>query len=132
MFKIHKKIKYALLALKYMSAKTPDELTTAKEICSSYRIPFDPTSRVLQIMTQNGILKAEQGAYGGYRITGELPKISLYALSHMIIGPVAVTDCCNDRNQCARESDCVLKEPMGRLNARMLKVFKEIRITEMI
>lgn len=64
MFKINRKIEYALIALKHMSHKKPGQLTSAKEICDIYRTPFDPTSRVLQILSQNGILQAEQGARG--------------------------------------------------------------------
>src|ERR1044072_7238661 len=66
MFKINRKLEYALFSLRYMSAKAPGQLTSAKEICDIYHTPFDPTSRVLQIMAQHGILRAEQGAHGGY------------------------------------------------------------------
>lgn len=132
MFKIHKKVKYALLSLKYMTAKPKDELTTAKEICQFHNIPFDPTSRVLQIMTQNQILEAEQGAYGGYRLKGDLNKVSLFDLSKMIIGPFAVTDCCEGIHDCERMESCALKAPMGKLNVRMIKVFKEVKVIEMI
>ena len=60
MFKINRKIEYALIALKHMSAKSPGQLTSAKEVCDIYSTPFDPTSRVLQIMTQHEVLHAEQ------------------------------------------------------------------------
>ena len=132
MFKIHKKVKYALIALKYMRSKPKDELSTAKEICTRFDIPFDPTSRVLQIMTQREILRAEQGAYGGYRLVGDLSKISLFDLTRMIIGPFAITDCCTEGEKCERITICVLKEPMAKLNTRMIKVFKEIKVSEMI
>ncbi len=132
MFKIHKKVKYALIALKYMKSKHKDELSTAKEICTRFDIPFDPTSRVLQIMTQHGLLKAEQGAYGGYRLNGDPTRVSLYELTHMIIGPFAVTDCCTDGAGCERISICVLKDAMAKLNGKMIKVFKEVKVMEMI
>jgi Rrf2 family protein len=132
MFKIHKKVHYALTALKYMKSRPKDELMTAKEICTRFGLPFDPTSRVLQIMTQKGILKAEQGAYGGYRLVGNLAKISLYELTHMIIGPLVVADCCTEGATCERVSACDLKDSMARLNARLIKVLKELKVSEMI
>ena len=133
MFKIHKKVKYALTALKYIQGKPAKELTTAKEICSAFRIPFDPTSRVLQIMAQHKILTAIQGAYGGYRLEGDLSKLSVYDLSRMLIGPLAVSDCCLTKApRCERSSACVLKGSMGKLNTRLMNVFKDILVTELI
>jgi Rrf2 family protein len=132
MFKIHKKVKYALTALKYMRKKPAKDLSTAKEICLEFKIPFDPTSRVLQIMTQNEILSAVQGAYGGYRLVGKLDKISLYDLSRMVVGPISITDCTAEDCQCSRLSDCVLRDEMARLNGKLIKVLKEIPLIEML
>lgn len=67
MFKINRKLEYALIALNHIGSVEKGELTTAKEICDTYNIPFDPTSRVLQIMTQKKILQAAHGVNGGYR-----------------------------------------------------------------
>ncbi|MBF0569351.1 MAG: Rrf2 family transcriptional regulator [Candidatus Omnitrophica bacterium] len=132
MFKIHKKIEYALTALKYMKGKKAGELATAGEICEKFGIPFDPTSRTLQIMAQKGILKAEQGAYGGYRIAGDLSKVTIYDLNDMIVGPMAVTKCSGKKDTCEHTSKCTLKGAMAKLNAKMLKVFREVKVSEMI
>jgi Rrf2 family protein len=132
MFKIHKKVKYALIALKHMSACKPKELVTAKEICTRFDIPFDPTARVLQLMAQKGVLKAEQGAHGGYRLVGDLDKLTIYGLSQMVIGGVAVTDCVSEKGGCHRVDECVLKGAMAKLNARIVGAFKGVSVREMI
>src|SRR3954462_3369914 len=93
MFKINRKIEYALIALKHMSLKAPGQLTSAKEICDIYHTPFDPTARVLQIMAQHEILRAEQGAHGGYQILKDLSKVTLYELTEMIEGPMTIVNC---------------------------------------
>ena len=132
MFKIHKKLKYALSALKHMAHSGENGLVTAKEICSKYDIPFDPTSRVLQLMAQQGILKAEQGAYGGYRLAGDLGKLTVYELSRTVVGEFSVTDCAAAKASCDRLAHCVLKEAMVKLNAKVVKTFKDVAVTEMI
>ncbi len=132
MLHVHKKIKYALTALKYMKGKKGRELTTAKELSERFAIPFDPTSRVLQIMSQKGILEAVQGAGGGYRLIGRLSSYSLYDLTCMIIGPFAVTDCAQKDGVCGHIDSCVLKKAMFRLNGKVLKVFQDTRLSEMI
>ena len=132
MLKFNKKVEYALTALKYMRAKSDGELTTSKEICTAYDIPFDPTSRVLQIMAQHKILEAVQGAYGGYRLKGNLSRVNVYDLNTMIIGPMAVADCANGKGSCNRRDKCILKGAMGKLNNRVLDVFKQVKVSEMV
>jgi len=132
MFKIHKKVKYALIALKYMSGLKSEELTTAKEICTQFEIPFDPTARVLQLMAQNGVLKAEQGAHGGYRLVGDLEKLTIYSLSQMVVGGLSVTDCASEKGACDRGHACVLKGAMAKLNTAVVKAFKAVSVREMI
>ena len=132
MFKIHKKVKYALIALKYMSSLKPGELTTAKEIGTEFDIPFDPTARVLQLMAQNGVLKAEQGAHGGYRLVGDLDKLTIHALSQMVVGGLAVTDCASEKGVCDRVDACVLKGAMVKLNATIVKALKDVSVRDMI
>ncbi|MBN1870495.1 MAG: Rrf2 family transcriptional regulator [Candidatus Omnitrophica bacterium] len=133
MFKINKKIGYALIALKHMSQKNPGQLTSAKEICEMYNIPFDPTSRVLQIMTQKGILHAEQGAKGGYQIIKDLCKISTRELSEMIIGPIKITNCAHDDfSKCSISSKCLISKSMVNLNDSIKNLFSTIMVGELI
>ena len=133
MFKINRKIEYALIALKYMSHKAPGQITSAKEICDMYHTPFDPTSRVLQIMSQEGILQAEQGAKGGYQVIKDLSKVSMRELSDMIIGPIEIAGCFHgDNSNCGITATCHIIAPMLNLNEKLNKLFAEIMVTDLI
>lgn len=133
MFKINRKIEYALIALKHMSSKTPGQLTSAKEICDIYHIPFDPTSRVLQIMAQNHILQAEQGARGGYQIVKDLSKLTMKELSDIITGPIEIANCFHgDYSQCGITASCQIIAPMLNLNENINQLFSKIVIADLI
>ncbi len=133
MFKVNRKIEYALIALKHMSAKIPGQLTSAKEICDIYQTPFDPTSRVLQIMTQHGILQAEQGAHGGYQIVKSLEKVTMKELSDMLIGPIEIVNCFHgDYSHCEISTNCHIIAPMLNLNERINSLFHTITVTDLI
>ncbi len=133
MFKINRKIEYALVALKHMSRKAPGQLTSAKEICDVYHTPFDPLSRVLQIMTQFEILRAEQGAHGGYQILKDLSKVSLGELSDMIVGPIKIANCFHgDYSHCELTHSCNVIAPMLNLNERISDLFHTIKVTDLI
>lgn len=133
MLKINRKIEYALIALKYMSHKAPGQLTSAKEICDHYHTPFDPTSRVLQIMAQNEILKAEQGAYGGYQILKDLSKVTVGDLSDMIIGPIQIANCFHgDYSHCEITHFCSVIGPMLNLNEKISQLFHNLKVSDLI
>ncbi|MDP2654089.1 MAG: Rrf2 family transcriptional regulator [Candidatus Omnitrophota bacterium] len=133
MFKINRKIEYALISLKHMSTKAPGQLTSAKEICDAYHTPFDPTSRVLQIMAQNGILHAEQGAHGGYLIVKDLTKITVGDLNDLIVGPIKIASCFSGNySHCELNVSCNVIGPMLNLNERISEMFHQIKVTDLI
>ena len=133
MFKINRKLEYALISLRHMSSKSPGQLTSAKEICDIYHTPFDPTSRVLQIMAQNEIVRAEQGAHGGYQILKDLSKITLYDLTQIIEGPLQIVNCFHGHYpHCAMTSSCNVISPMLNLNERLAELFKTINVRELV
>lgn len=133
MFKINRKLEYALIALKHMSLKQPGQLTTAKEICNIYQTPFDPTSRVLQIMTQKKLLQAEQGAHGGYLVIKDLSKVTLKDLTDMIIGPIEIANCLHGNySNCDITSSCTVIAPMLNLNQKIAELFETLSVKELI
>ena len=133
MFKINRKLEYALISLRHMSAKAPGQLTSAKEVCDVYHMPFDPTSRVLQIMAQHEIVRAEQGAHGGYQILKDLSKITLYDLTQIIEGPIQIVNCFHGHDShCDMTSSCNVISPMLNLNEKISELFKTINVRDLI
>ena len=116
-----------------MRAKDPQQLTSAKEICEQYHIPFDPTSRVLQIMTQYELLHAEQGPKGGYKILRDLNTVSMLDLSDMIIGPIAIANCfLGDHSSCEINHSCHIISPMLKINEGIKDLFARMTIAELL
>ncbi len=133
MFKINRKIEYALIALKHMSHKLPGQLTSAKEICDIYHTPFDPTSRVLQILVQHEVLRAEQGVHGGYQILKDLSKVTVGNLSDMIVGPIQIANCFHgDYSHCELNTCCNVIGPMMNLNEKISQFFHTFKVDELI
>ncbi len=133
MFKINRKLEYALIALRHMSAKQPGVLTSAKEICDIYHTPFDPTARVLQVMAQHDIVHAEQGAHGGYQIVKDLSKITLYDLTQIIEGPIEIVSCFHGNySHCDITASCNVISPMLNLNEKISSFFKTINVLDLI
>ncbi len=136
MNKINRKLEYALIALKHMKAKSPGELSTAKEISQQFHIPFDATARVMQILAQKNILKSEQGVNGGYQIVKDLNKISLGELMEFILGPIFLAKCLHKEDllesPCEVIEHCSIMSPMSTLNRKLNEFYEGIKVGELL
>ncbi len=131
MFKLHRKVEFALIALKHMSRKRPGELTSAKEVSETFGCSFDTTARVMQQLASHHILHSSQGASGGYLILKDLAKISLYDLSLILLGPVKLVKCLSS-TQCTLESHCNIVTPMHILNQHLIDLYKNLNLHELL
>lgn len=136
MNRIHRKLEYALIALKHMNQKRPGELTTVKEICQRYGTPFDATARVLQQMVQGQFLKSEQGAYGGYLIMRDLTKVSLRELIEKVVGPIEMVKCMGESESteplCEIKEKCNIMLPLISLNDKLIRFYENINVLDLI
>ena len=133
MFKVNKKIEYALMALKHMSAKNKTDLTSVKELCESYKMPFDVMSKVMQKLSTSEILHSEKGAHGGYYIIENLNSVNLLDLTEMIIGEKGITSCtCKSAVTCSILTTCNVIGPINDLNERLRSFYKNIKISELL
>ena len=132
MFKINKKVEYALMALKHISEKKPDELTSVKEICERYGSPFDVTSRSMQKMVAGGLLKSEKGAHGGYSLASGLEDVNFLDFMEMVVAPVTLISCAGDDSNCAMASTCNIISPLVSLNEKMRGFFETVSVREIL
>ena len=133
MLKVNKKIEYALMALKHMSGKESGELTSVKELCESYKMPFDVMSKVMQKMVLGDLLHSEQGAHGGYYIKIELTKVNVLTLYEMIMGEKPIAKCISEKSaDCQMRETCNVIAPMIELNDRLREFYKKINLYDLL
>ncbi|MDZ4084249.1 MAG: Rrf2 family transcriptional regulator [Bdellovibrionales bacterium] len=134
MNRIHRKVEYALIALKHMRSKAPGERTTVKEIAAQYGCPTDVTARVLQALAGKSVLNSEQGAHGGYMIAKDLSRVSFYELLEMILGPMGVAKCLQEAQEgaCDLRETCNIVSPIQLLNRKLSDFYRSLSVAELI
>jgi Rrf2 family protein len=131
MLKINRKVEYALMALKYMSEKQNDGLTTGREICQTFSIPFDTTSKVLQLMNQGEILKSVKGIKGGYSLNRPLNEISFSELTSLIEEKEFSNHCESESGNCDYYQSCNIISPIEKLNRKLIDFFSELKLEDL-
>ncbi len=133
MIRFSKKVEYALMALKFISASSP-RLVTAREIADKVNIPYDLLSKILQRLKSEKILTSTQGTHGGYILANSPDKIFLQDIMKAIDGDRALTEClvAGKEGECNLEESCSIKSPVSKLQKEVEDLFRTKTISDFV
>ncbi|AYF44267.1 MULTISPECIES: RrF2 family transcriptional regulator [Halobacteriovorax] len=135
MYKVSKKTQYALTALKHMQEyghTCEENLTSAREICDKYDMPFDPVSKVMQKLNNSGILSSIKGIKGGYFLSRPLSNLNLFEVSNIIEGKVKETACDALKGKCDKYLACELISPIEKINSHVNHHLISVSLEELL
>jgi Rrf2 family protein len=130
MLKLTKKADYGLIALKHLALPSATASVSTKDIADAYGIPLPLLSKVLQRLTRTGFLKSEQGTNGGYRLAREPRFITALDVIRAIDGPIILTACFTDHNECTHSDRCSVREPLKKVHEGILRLLQNITIAD--
>ena len=128
-YRVSRNLEYALMAFSYMS-KRRGNCVSAREMAHQFQCPFHPFSRVLQKLVDHKFVISKQGIKGGYILSKDLDKLSLYQLMRAILPPIEIADCL--KGDCDLLQHCNIKSPIHYLNRRFLDFYKTLSIYEIL
>ncbi|MCY4524341.1 MAG: Rrf2 family transcriptional regulator [Halobacteriovoraceae bacterium] len=133
MLKINKKLEYALIVLKFMETrKNPGEKTSVREICNHFSCSFNTVSKIMQAMTDGGILKSVRGVNGGYRQVRALSDINFKELFILIEKKENHSICHSNKGPCDLFSTCNIITPLNRLNDRLIGYLAKLSLRDIL
>ncbi|HUK36589.1 MAG TPA: Rrf2 family transcriptional regulator [Vicinamibacterales bacterium] len=131
MLRLSKKADYALMAMKHLALRGDQGSSSAREIAALYDIPIELMAKVLQRLVRRGLLASHQGTRGGYELARRPTQISVADVIQAIDGPVTVTACSSDENQCEQFAKCNVRDPLWKVRERILAALGECTIAEL-
>ncbi len=131
MLRFSKKADYALMAMKHLALSGDVRSSSAREIAALYDIPIELMAKVLQRLVRRGLLASHQGTRGGYELARRPTQISVADVIQAIDGPVTVTACSTEENQCEQFSKCNVRDPLWKVRERILTALGECTIAEL-
>jgi FeS assembly SUF system regulator len=132
MLRLSKKADYALMAMKHLAGKTETDSasTSARDIAEQYDIPIELMAKVLQRLARSGLLTSHQGTRGGYTLSKPTASISVADIIQAIDGPLTVTACSTEDEQCEQFTKCNVRDPLWRIKDRILSALAECSLAE--
>jgi Rrf2 family protein len=131
MLRLSKKADYALIAMKHLALRGDRGSSSAREIAALYDIPIELMAKVLQRLVRRGLLASHQGTRGGYELAQRPTHVSVADVIQAIDGPVTVTACSTEENQCEQFAKCNVRDPLWKVRERILSALGECTIAEL-
>jgi Rrf2 family protein len=129
MLRLSKKADYALMAMAHLAQRSRS--SSAREIAEQYGIPTELLAKVLQRLTQRGLLTSQQGTRGGYQLSRPAVSISLAEVIHAIDGPVSVTACSSHAGRCGQFDTCNVRDPLRRIREIIVSALSGTSVLEL-
>src|SRR3954454_2061027 len=130
MLRLSKKADYALMAMKHLAVRTDAASASAREIAEQYDIPIELMAKVLQQLARRGLLTSHQGTRGGYQLSKPTTAISVADIIQAIDGPLTVTACSTDDEQCGQFNRCNVRDPLWRIKDRIISALETVSLAE--
>ena len=130
MLRLSKKADYALMAMKHLATHSDVASTSARAIAEEYNIPLELMAKVLQKLARRGLLASHQGTRGGYTLSKATTSISVADIIEAIDGPLTVTACSTEDEQCEQFNRCNVRDPLWRIKDRIIAALATVSLAE--
>src|SRR5262245_27111943 len=130
MLRLSQKADYALMAMKHLATHNDAASTSARAIAEQYDIPLELMAKVLQVLARRGLLVSHQGTRGGYTLAKPTAAISVADIIQAIDGPLTVTACSTDDEQCEQFTKCNVRDPLWRIKDRIIAALETVTLAE--
>ncbi|HMO04784.1 MAG TPA: Rrf2 family transcriptional regulator [Kiritimatiellia bacterium] len=121
---ISKSCEYGLRATLYIAARRGDDYVSIRDISRDLDISFHFLTKILQKLTQHGILKSYRGPSGGVALARPVKSVSLLDVVQAIEDRELFTSCVLGLNECGEKTPCPLHAQWAQERARIQRMFR--------
>ena len=132
MLRLSKKADYALMAMKHLATRPDAASSSAREIAEQYDIPIELMAKVLQRLARRGLVTSLQGTRGGYRLSRPVSQISVADIIEAIEGPLRVTACSTEEENCGQYAKCSVRDPLWKIKDRIVSALSDCSLQEIV
>jgi len=130
MMRISMKTDYGLIALKHIASHGNGHLINAKEIAQRFNLPPNLLAKILQSLSSSGIIEAQKGSGGGYRMARKPQEVTLTEVFESIEGPVHMVLCTRTAGCCSVEDLCTVKNGLVNLERKFAEFFDSVTLAD--
>lgn len=135
MLAFSRKTDYALVAMAELAIE-PGCCRSATSLAEATDAPGPLLKNILKSLAQAGLLQAERGPLGGYRLGRGPDELSVLDVVEAVEGPVALARCCGEgespeRDGCVHSPRCRVQHAMRLMHQGMVDVLRRTTVADL-
>ena len=123
---------YGLRATLYLARQPDDRLASAADIAKALSVPSNYLSKLLHTLSKNGILEAERGPHGGYRLAVPATQLPLANVVELFQDLRPERACLLGRPKCLDQNPCAAHERWKSVFDEVSSFFDETMIADLL
>ena len=131
MIRMSRMTDYAVLLLTHFARDPQPRIRSASTLAQKTSLARPTVSKILKSLAQSGLLTAQRGSKGGFMLAREPRAISMADVVRALEGPVSMTECCSDDDNCRLEPTCIVASNWRKINQIVLNSLDRITLEEM-
>jgi len=129
MLRIGKLTDYGLVVLNQLAVAGAVKQST-DDISQATGLTVATVRKVMKAIVDAGLVNAQRGSKGGYRIARAPAQISVLDVVQAFEGPISLTECSADDNHCEITESCSLASNWTGINDLLLRVLRDITLDD--
>lgn len=129
MFSLRKETDYALQLLRLL-AKNSKKSISLKEAADATGLSFLFLQKIARKLRLAGVISAELGVEGGYKLKIPANKLTLKKLIDVVEGGCALCDCCK-KDDGKKKCECSIGKKVKTINNKILKILEGVKLSDL-
>lgn len=122
---------YGIMLLTRMARDAEGSTHNARSLAQEARLPLPTVRKLLKLLAHSGILEAQRGVKGGFRLARRPQDVSVAGIINVLEGPIGITECSAHSGNCAIERQCIVRSNWRKINQVVLNALSGVTLAEM-
>jgi FeS assembly SUF system regulator len=131
MIRMSKLADYSFILLAQMVSENK-ESWAASELAARTTLPLPTVAKLMKLLAKGGVVAAQRGATGGYRLMRPARRISIASIIESVDGPIALTDCVDQGEpNCAVSTLCPMHGGWDKVNKALRSALESVSLSDL-
>lgn len=130
--KLTKSVDFALRVLTALAREKGP--MTMPDLSEKLDISYNHLSKIIQKLRRSGLVKTQQGKFGGVCLDVDMSQISLKKVVDLLDGPTTLAACLDlgEGKACGLDSDCRIKHMLFAVQANINKELEAVSLAQLV